>query len=230
MERLASLLMVDDDRELCEMLAEYLAAESYSIDTCHDGLLASATLRSNTYSLVILDVMLPGLGGMDILRELRTHSHVPVIMLTAKGDRSDRILGLELGADDYLPKPFDPRELLARIRAVLRRYSGTSARQEICAGTLRMHPSSRGSLLAGTPLALTSLEYDILLALASRYGNVISREELAEATGRRHLPFDRSIDMHVVNLRRKLGPGPSDSERIVTIRGFGYMLANLEDA
>jgi len=225
----AHLLVVDDDEDLCEMLLEYFVAEGYGIDICRDGRVATDRVRAARYDLVILDVMLPGMGGMDVLREVRRHSNVPVVMLTARGERSDRIVGLELGADDYLPKPFDPRELLARIRAVLRRYAPPSDTEDVRFGALRLVPTRRAGYLGDSLLNLTTLEYDLLLALVRKGGQVVTREELAEAAGRRLLSFDRSIDMHLVNIRRKLSAVDGSGERIATVRGSGYMLMLAEE-
>jgi DNA-binding response OmpR family regulator len=167
--------------------------------------------------------MLPVLNGLDTIREIRKHSRVPVIMLTAKGGGADRIVGLELGADDYIAKPFDPRELLARIRAVLRRADPSPTTSLLKADDLVLRPESRSAYLKGEEIELTSFEFDVVSILVSRLGQVVSRHELSAQLGRQLLPLDRSIDMHIVSLRRKLGPSPLGRDRIKTVRGTGYM-------
>jgi len=228
------LLVIDDDAELCELLAEYLQPEGFRVDALHSGTHAVEKALSEAYSLIVLDVMLPGLRGFEVLQRIRATSRVPVIMLTARGEDVDRILGLEIGADDYLPKPFNPRELAARIHAVLRRTSAPNpsdsrldlGEQPIVLGDLELHPASRVALLNGHELELTSVEFDLLRTFLASAGVVIQREQLArEVLGRELAPFDRSIDVHVSNLRRKLGPTPEGSERIKAIRGVGYLYA-----
>ncbi len=215
------LLLIEDDVELCEMLREYLATEDFEVSAVHDGAEGAASAREGAFDVVVLDVMLPSLNGFEVLRRLRESSQVPVIMLTARGEEVDRIVGLEMGADDYLPKPFNPRELVARLRAVLRRRPGPAGPEPCRAGRLLLHPGSRRALLDDEPLELTSTEFDLLLVLAREAGRPVSKARLSEqALGRRLARFDRSIDMHISNLRRKLG----DPRLIETVRGRGYQL------
>jgi len=225
------LLVIDDDVELCELLAEYLQPEGFRIDTLHSGAEAVEKALSRDYALIVLDVMLPGLRGFEVLKKIRASSRVPVIMLTARGEDVDRILGLEIGADDYLPKPFNPRELSARIHAVLRRTTTAppeSAQEEerFSLGDLELRPASRLALRQGRELDLTSVEFDLLKTFLTFPGIVLLRDNLARGVlGRDLAPFDRSIDVHVSNLRRKLGPAPDGNERIKAIRGAGYLYA-----
>lgn len=222
------ILLLDDDMELCELLTEYLRPEGFEIIVVHDGEEGLAAALSSPVDLVLLDVMLPGKNGFDVLRELRARSPVPVLMLTAKGDEIDRIVGLELGADDYLPKPFNPRELLARMRAVLRRgeRSETPAAELLTAGDIEMDLGARSVRVAGKEAELTSVEFKLLEALLRSPGKVVSREKLSMAALERTLgPFERSLDVHVSNLRRKLGQADDGSARIRTLRSEGYLLA-----
>ena len=222
------ILLLDDDIELCDLLTEYLRPEGFEILVAHDSEEGLAAALSSPVDLVLLDVMLPGKNGFDVLRELRAHSPVPVLMLTAKGDEIDRIVGLELGADDYLPKPFNPRELLARIRAVLRRGERpeTALSERLSAGDIEMDLGARTVRVAGKDTELTSVEFKLLEALLRSAGKVVSREKLAMAALERTLgPFERSLDVHVSNLRRKLGPADDGSSRIRTLRSEGYLLA-----
>ena len=228
------LLVIDDDIELCELLAEYLQPEGFRVEALHSGAHAAEKVLSEDYSLIVLDVMLPGLRGFEVLQRIRAMSRVPVIMLTARGEDIDRILGLEIGADDYLPKPFNPRELAARIHAVLRRTSGSvppaarpeAGEQPIILGDLELQPAARAVFRSGQELELTSVEFDLLHAFLASPGSVIQREQLArDILGRELAAFDRSIDVHVSNLRRKLGFAPEGTERIKAIRGVGYLYA-----
>lgn len=223
-----SVLIVDDDRELAQMLTEYLTAEGFTIAAAHDGNAALTRLNAQKFDLVILDVMLPGLNGFDVLRNLRQTLSVPVIMLTAHGTDVDRIVGLELGADDYLSKPFNPRELVARIRAVLRRFStrdpGAPA-PPMSIGQLRLDPATFGVSLSGKQVRLTGTEFRVLEMLMRAPGQVQSRDLLTERVlGRKLTPYDRSIDTHISNLRRKLGLGAAGLPEIRSIRGTGYVL------
>lgn len=225
------LLLVEDDEKFCRLLKDYLMPLGYDVDVTHDGRDGLVRAQSGNHAAVILDVMLPGMGGFDILRELRRSSQVPVLMLTALGDEVDRIAGLEIGADDYLPKTFSTRELLARLRAVLRRSAITaSARQEskaapLSVGPLWMDPAARTATLEESPLSLTKVEFDLLLALAQAPGRVRSREQLLLAAADRDFEaFDRSIDVHVSSLRKKLGDDPKTPRWIETIRGIGYRM------
>lgn len=220
------VLLIDDDTELCDLMVEYLGRESFEVDSRHRGDAGLDAARSGGYDICILDIMLPGLSGTEVLRQLRESSSLPVLMLTARGDDVDRIIGLELGADDYLPKPFNPRELLARLRAILRRSPlSESATGPVAAGDLCLHPGSREATRDGAPLSLTSTEFSILEVLMRRQGEVVDKDTLSrQGLGRPLGRFDRSIDMHLSNLRRKLGPGPDGGHRIETVRGVGYLL------
>ncbi len=223
------LLIVDDDRELTGLLSELLPQEGFDVETHNSGAGAAAKAAAGAFSLVTLDVMLPEANGFDILRELRRASRVPVILLTARGDDIDRIVGLEIGADDYIPKPFNPRELIARIRAVLRRTEprvGESDRRAVRVDDVALDPRSRTVTRDDTTIELTTIEFDILHALLESAGHTISRETISEKVlERRFDPLDRSIDMHISKLRRKLGGRPGGEERIKTIRGVGYIYA-----
>ena len=220
------VLVVDDDLELCELLTEYLGGEGFAVDSVHDGAAGADRATAGGHDLVVLDVMLPGLNGLDVLRRIRESSDVPVVMLTARGEEVDRIVGLEIGADDYLPKPFNPRELAARMRAVLRRTAAghddrTEERLEVA--DLRLDPARRSARRADDEVELTGIEFELLAVLVRSAGKVVSRDELSRsALGRRASPFDRSLDVHVSNLRRKLGPLPDGGDRIKTVRGVGY--------
>ena len=219
--RVERVLIVDDDVALCEMLTERLQQDDFVAECVHDGMRGLERARSGEHALVVLDLMLPGMNGIQVLRQVRQQSDIPVLILTAKGEDVERILGLEFGADDYLPKPFNPRELVARIRAILRRSLRTSGEDRpLVAGDLEMHLASREVYLDGKPLVLTSVEFALLEALVKDAGRIVSRERLTEIVlGRDLRPFDRVIDVHVSNLRRKLG-----NERIKTVRGSGYLL------
>jgi two-component system response regulator CpxR len=222
------VLVVDDDRELCHLVTRYLAREGFEITWAPGGEAGVERALAGDYSLIMLDVMMPDTDGFDVLRRIRQRSRTPVLMLTARGDTHDRIRGLEMGADDYLPKPFDPAELVARIRAILRR----SAPQRIVSGAITvgeiaLDRGSRTVQRSGMPLDLTTIEFDLLAALMRVAGNTVSREDLVrDVLGREFSPFDRSIDTHVCNLRRKLGPLENGGERIKGVRGAGYLYAS----
>ncbi len=223
------LLVVDDDAELCSLLQEFLQREGYSVQCVHDGHAGLEQAQQGGYDLIILDVMLPGLDGFDILKRLRADSKVPVLMLTARGQDVDRIVGLELGADDYLPKPFNPRELSARVKAILRRTDAKTNRGRVEVNGVALDPGTREVTCDGKPVDVTTLEFDILEHLMRNAGHVVSRDGLMESLyNRKATPFDRSIDMHVSHLRRKLeGARPV----IKTIRGVGYQFCQSpEDA
>jgi DNA-binding response OmpR family regulator len=228
------VLLVDDDVQLCKLLAERLATEGFTMETVQDGSRGLERALSTEYALVVLDLMLPGMGGLDVLRRLRKVSPVPVLILTARGEDSDRILGLEMGADDYVPKPFNPRELIARIRAILRRtgHTETSA-GPLIVGDLRIDPAVREAWLERAPLQLTSVEFTLLEVFMREPGRILSREQLTDSVlGRKLGPFDRVIDVHVSNLRRKLGVA-QDGHRIKAVRGSGYLFVarpNAKDA
>lgn len=218
-----TLLIADDDTELCSLLREYFESEGFQVRLAHDGMAALDEARKPGLDLVVLDVMMPEMNGMDVLRELRKESRLPVIMLTARGDDMDRILGLELGADDYVPKPCNPRELLARIRAVTRRAQGVADHGVLHVDDLELKQGSRTLLKAGQAVELTSTEFSILQSLLQHQGEVVSKRDLyLSALGREPVPHDRSVDMHVSNLRRKLGEDSEGNNRIETIRGIGY--------
>lgn len=224
------ILLADDDTGLCELLTEFLESEGFKVESIHDGAKAATKALAERFSLVILDVMLPGLSGMEVLKEIRRRSQVPVLMLTARGDDIDRIVGLELGADDYLPKPFNPRELVARIRAVLRRgrMEGSSdSRASIYrVGDMIIDTAARHVSSGGSRIDLTTVEFDLLETLAQSAGTALSREILVRNVLKRPFsPFDRSLDVHVSNLRRKIGNYSDGSERIKTVRSIGYILA-----
>ena len=218
------VLIVDDDVELCGLLAERLRTEEFAIEAVHDGPRGLERALSKEHALVILDLMLPGMGGLDVLRRLRVQSPIPVLILTARGEDVERILGLEIGADDYLPKPFNPRELIARIRAILRRTSCVAnALSPLIAGDILLDPVAREARLNDVPLDLTSVEFTLLETLLHEAGRVVTREHLTETVlGRKLGPFDRVIDVHVSNIRKKLGPAQG-GERIKAVRGSGYL-------
>lgn len=225
------LLLIDDDVELCELVSEYLAGEGFQVEVVNDGLQGVEKTLSGDFRLVILDVMMPSLNGFEALRRIRRQSSVPVIMLTARGDDVDRIVGLEIGADDYMPKPFNPRELAARIRAVLRRAAQPTRTtgggdERLAAGDVEMAPAARIVRRGGEIVELTAAEFDLLELFLRSVGQVLRREDLApQVLGRPYNPFDRSLDMHVSNLRRKLGDRPEGGGRIKAIRGVGYIYA-----
>jgi two-component system response regulator CpxR len=219
----STILLADDDTELSGLLKEYFESEGFDVRLASDGTKALEEARKPGLDLAVLDVMMPGMSGMDVLKQLREESKLPVIMLTARGDDMDRILGLELGADDYVPKPCNPRELLARIRAVMRRGQGPVDQSVISLDDLELNHASRILLKSGQPVDLTSTEFSILYALLQDCGEVVSKRDLyLSALGREPVPHDRSVDMHVSNLRRKLGSDPRGDNRIETIRGIGY--------
>ncbi|WP_448871345.1 response regulator [Desulfobulbus propionicus] len=225
------ILVIDDDIELCDLLREYLEQEGFTVAALHEAKDGLAAALSGDHDFLILDVMLPGCNGFDLLRQLRHFSAIPVIMLTARGDEIDRIVGLELGADDYLPKPFNPRELVARIRAIQRRGEhGSGVRPaapgKIVADDITLDLGTRTVYQKETKVVLTAVEFSLLHALIKRIGQVITREDLAqEVLGRKLELFDRSIDVHISSLRKKLGHQLHGVERIKAIRGVGYLYA-----
>jgi DNA-binding response OmpR family regulator len=227
--REARVLLVDDDRELCQMLTEYLEAEHFEVRSVHDGGDALEELELNDFEILILDVMLPSVGGFDVLRKLGASYDTPILMLTARGDDVDRIVGLELGADDYLSKPFNPRELVARLRAILRRATSRTARgttaDEIAVGPISLNTGMHQVRIADVPVTLTGAEFRVLELLMRSAGQVISREAMTEqALGRKLVPYDRSIDTHISNLRRKLNLEAGKNPEIKNVRGSGYTL------
>lgn len=222
------ILIIDDDEELCDLVSEYLTVEGFETEAVNDGIAGLEKARSGKYDMAILDVMLPKMNGFEVLRHLREESKLPVLMLTARGDDMERIVGLEIGADDYLPKPFNPRELVARLRAIMRRIhadtGGVTASEKLQVGDIELSASSRSAKLNGEELNLTSVEFDLLMELVRHAGTVVRKEDLSENVLDRKLsPFDRSLDMHVSNLRKKLGHNKDEKDRIKTIRSVGYI-------
>ena len=230
-----SVLMIDDDGALCELLTVFLADEGFNVTVCHSGEAGLERALEESFSIIILDIMLPGINGLEVLRRLRKHSEVPVLMLTARGEEVDRIIGLEIGADDYLPKPFNPRELTARLRSILRRTQvpRREAREAVyrfgrdfILNLTRHHLSGNGE-----EIHLTAMEFSLLEALVRAGGGVVSREDLCvKILGREYSPLDRSIDVHVSNLRKKLGRNAGEPAPIKSVRGEGYhLLGAVED-
>jgi DNA-binding response OmpR family regulator len=225
-----SILIVDDDVKLCRLVRDYLEPLGYEVTAAHTGPQGLEMAARQQFSAIILDVMLPGMNGFDVLRNLRAVSSVPVLMLTGRGEEADRIVGLELGADDYLPKTFSTRELLARLRATIRRSSVTRAQvgfrqPEILIGELRLDAEARHAALGGQTLPLTAIEFDLLLSLAKSVGRVRSREQLLnEVVDRNFDVFDRSVDVHISSLRKKLGDDSKSPKFIITVRSAGYMM------
>lgn len=224
---MSRILIIDDDEELCELVSEYLGVEGFDVACVNDGETGLAAALGGEYDMAILDVMLPKMNGFDVLRKLRESSKLPVLMLTARGDDMERIVGLEIGADDYLPKPFNPRELAARLRAILRRTAEApddGVPESIEVDDVSVSPASRIATRGGEEVNLTSVEFGLLHELLKEAGKVIKKEDLSEAVLERKLsPYDRSLDMHISNLRKKLGPRSDGSERIKTVRSVGYI-------
>jgi len=220
------ILVIDDDVELCNLVGEYLHAEGFAVECVHEGESGLKKAAAGEYLLAVLDVMLPGINGFEVLRRIRATSRLPVLLLTARGEDVDRIVGLEIGADDYLPKPFNPRELVARIRAILRRTradGGGPPPEMVRVGDVELDPATRAVRCDGKPVELTSVEFNLLEVLLREAGRVVPRERLVNAVlSRKFSPFDRSIDMHVSKVRKKLGDTEND-EHIKTIRGVGYI-------
>ncbi len=225
---LVRALLVEDDVRLAALTREYLERHGVVVSVSHNGVDGLAQARGNRFDVVLLDIMLPAMSGIEVCQKLREHSDVPVIMITARGEEADRVLGLELGADDYLPKPFSPRELLARIRAAVRRARGQMGptTRALRVDDLELDPGARTASLAGAPLDLTAYEFSLLYALVERAGRVLSREQLMElARGSAEEAFDRSVDVHISRLRQKLGDDSRRPKRIKTVRGVGYQYA-----
>jgi DNA-binding response OmpR family regulator len=223
------VLVVDDDVKLCRLIRDYLEPLGYEVAAAHNGPEGLRVAQNEPFAALILDVMLPGMDGFDVLRNLRATSNVPVLMLTGRGEEPDRIVGLELGADDYLPKTFSTRELLARLRAVIRRSLMTATRDgaspAITVGDLYLEPDSRTAMLCGDALQLTAIEFDLLASLAKAAGRVKTREQLLlDAADRNFEVFDRSIDVHISSIRKKLGDDPKAPRFIATVRSVGYMM------
>ena len=222
------ILLIDDDVELCSMLTDYLGRYEFRVHSVHRGDEGLKTARGRDWALILLDVMLPGLDGFEVLKQIRASSNVSVMLLTARGEDIDRIVCLEIGADDYLPKPFNPRELLARMRAILRRHSGATKTEPalLRVDDLELDAAARSVMQGGKKIDLTSVEFALLETLMRFPGQVVSREQLSESVlGRKFDPFDRSLDMHVSRLRRKLSENGARDEQVKTIRGAGYQLA-----
>lgn len=230
---MTKLLLIDDDKELTQLINEYLTAEGFEVDMVHDGQQAIEIANPEQYAAIILDVMLPVRSGFEVLKQLRKKCQTPVLMLTARGDTIDRVIGLEIGADDYLPKPCDPRELVARIRAVLRRATPTTnqaAVEKLTAEKLTLHLGSRSVLWESTDVPLTGTEFSVLELLVRSAGQVISKDDMTEqALNRKLTPYDRSIDVHVSNIRKKLTQAGASKDLIINVRGAGYMLTLSHD-
>jgi DNA-binding response OmpR family regulator len=231
------ILMIEDDQRLAGMVVTYLSSNGYEVQHAGTGKGGLELLRAEPFALVLLDLMLPDADGLELCRKIRALpeplASIPIVMLTAKGDPFDRVVGLELGADDYLPKPFEPRELLARLRAVLRRpqLGAEAARSGLRFGRLEIDPAARLVRVDGKERPLTAYQFDLLLALAERAGRVLSREQLIDAVkGEALEPFDRSIDVHIGRLRAAIEDDPKQPHRIITIRGAGYVFAKVQDA
>jgi len=228
------ILIVDDDVKLCRLIREYLEPLGYAVTAAHTGPEGLEVAARAPFSAIILDVMLPGMNGFDVLRSLRAKSNVPVLMLTGRGEEADRIVGLELGADDYLPKTFSTRELLARLRATIRRSKVTRVQEEcregeVVVGELHLDPEARQAVLGGQALPLTAIEFDLLMSLAKAAGRVRTREQLLNEVADRNFDvFDRSIDVHISSLRKKLGDDSKSPKFIITVRSAGYMLRKPE--
>jgi DNA-binding response OmpR family regulator len=220
------VLCIDDDRRLQELLVSWLGQNGVQLTPAFDGPSGIQALDTSTFDAVLLDVMMPGMNGLEVLRRIRAKSRVPILMLTAKGDETDRVVGLEIGADDYVPKPFSPRELLARIRAVLRRTSPEAVSEKLSAADVQVDVGTREVTVNGQGVELTGLEFDILVALMRRAGRVIPRDALLAEAGRSDVVVgERTVDVHISHLRAKLGDDPRAPRRIKTVRGVGYVLA-----
>ncbi len=218
--------MIDDDRDLGAMVSDYLASDHLKVTVANSGESGLIAFKANNFDLLILDIMMPGMSGLDVLKSIRQTSNVPVIMLTARGDDVDRIIGLEFGADDYLPKPFNPRELIARIKAILRRSQQQPEEDKVLElGQITLDTRTRKAMVSDNELRLTGTEYEILKCLLETPGKVVNKEYLSErALGRHLLPYDRSVDTHISNLRGKLEKGGNQNETIQNQRGVGYLL------
>jgi DNA-binding response OmpR family regulator len=228
------ILVIDDDVELCSLVGEYLEPEGFGVEFVYDGERGLDRALSGEHLLVVLDVMLPGMNGLEVLRRIRNTSRIPVLLLTARGEDVDRIVGLEVGADDYLPKPFNPRELVARIRAILRRTGEKSGEGQVpeilTVGEIELDPATRTVRQKGKPVDLTSVEFTLLQVLLREAGRVVTRERLVDAVlSRKFSPFDRSIDMHVSKVRKKLGDADGGTDHIKTVRGVGYIFTHPRD-
>jgi DNA-binding response OmpR family regulator len=218
-------LLIDDDTRLAELLRTYLQSNGVEIETAFDGARGLLALSTGVYDAVLLDVMMPGMDGLEVCRRIRAKSNIPVLMLTAKGDETDRIVGLELGADDYLPKPFNPRELLARLKAIVRRAAPDAVAEQLAVQNLVIDVPGRVVTHKGKPVELTGIEFDLLLALARRAGRVVPRDALLSEAGRSDTVVgERAVDVHISHLRQKLGDDPRSPRLLKTVRGVGYVL------
>ena len=225
-----NILLVEDDRRLAEMVSEYLGEAGFSVSVAGDGRTGLARLAAEPCDALVLDLMLPDLDGLEVCRQLRAFSDVPVLMLTARGDAMDRVVGLEIGADDYLPKPFEPRELLARLRAILRRWDRTRSSNVLRFGRLEIDRDARGVRVDGAERSLTGHQFALLVALAERAGRVLSRDTLMDLVKGEELEaFDRSIDVHVSRIRAAIEDDPKRPRRLLTVRGAGYVFARQQD-
>jgi len=219
------VLIIDDDTRLHELLASYLDQNGFTVTVASDGKKGLAALEGGTFDAVLLDVMMPGMDGIEVCKRIRAKSNIPVVMLTAKGDETDRVVGLELGADDYVAKPFSPRELLARIRAVLRRARPDVTGERLTAGDIAIDVPGRAVSVGGKLVELTGIEFDVLVALVRRAGRVVARDALLSEAGRGDVVVgERTVDVHVSHLRQKLGDDPRSPRLIKTVRGVGYVL------
>ena len=229
----AKILLADDDEELCQLLRDFLVRDGFAVDVSHDGDEALSRARDGGFDAIVLDVMLPQRSGLELLRELRRDNVLPVLMLTALGEDTDRILGLELGADDYVPKPCNPREIAARLRAILRRTRGDADAMrlaDVSVGPVSLRAASRSVTLRGEPLALTGTEFNVLAVLLREAGKVVSKETLSQdVLGRPLGPFDRSIDVHISKLRRKLGDAADGESLIGTVHRGGYVFRIVDE-
>lgn len=225
-DNIAQVLMIDDDRELGAMVTDFLAIDQLAVTVRNTGEEGIEAFKAGGFDLVILDIMMPGINGLEVLKKIRKNSNIPVVMLTARGDDVDRIIGLEFGADDYLPKPFNPRELVARIKAILRRAQPQSEEQQVLElGDIKLDTRTHRAAVSDQELKLTGTEYEILKCLLETPGKVVNKEFLSErALGRRLLPYDRSVDTHISNLRGKLEKAGNRNETIQNQRGVGYLL------
>lgn len=222
------VLLIDDDARLFELLQRYLGPHGIALSHAPDGGRGLAMLEAGAYDALLLDVMMPGLDGLEVLRRVRAKSGVPVLMLTARGDEADRVVGLELGADDYVAKPFGPRELLARLRAVLRRTQAREGAERLSAGGVVVEVDARRVTVEGRDVALTGLELDLLVALMRRVGRVVPRNALLSLAGREEVVGERTVDVHVSRLRKKLGDDPKQPRLLQTVRGAGYVFTGGE--
>lgn len=223
------VLLIDDDQRLQELLASYLGQNGVQVVGAPDGPKGLLALDANVFDAVLLDVMMPGMDGLEVCKRIRAKSKVPVLMLTAKGDETDRVVGLELGADDYIPKPFGPRELLARLRAVLRRAAPETVAEQVIVGDVSLDLGSRTVKRAGRAIELTGIEFDVLVALMRRAGRVVPRDALLSEAGRTDTTVgERTVDVHISHLRQKLGDDPRTPRLIKTVRGVGYVMAKEE--